>query len=385
MKKNILTLFLTVLLSGLFFADLSFADMPKVRVLVAENQKQLLISVKGDYVIKALPSLQILKKGRRLVNAPVTLSSSGIKFQDLNVPARGVRVEPLNDRDLFVGRSRFRGRIDILKNPSTGFYAINELPMESYLYGVLHHEVSSWWPMEALKAQAIAARTYALYEVQVSKSEEYDLKSNTSSQVYGGSTTERYRTKRAVDMTAGKILTYEGKVFPAYFHATCAGVTTGARELWKIDLPPLAGGAKCSYCRISPHYHWEARVSLSEIEDKMRKNNRAVGRILEIRPVTQTPSHRVGSLKIAGTQSETVMAAKDLRIWIGGDKIRSTNFTVALEDDAALFHGKGWGHGVGLCQWGALGQSLLGKKYEEILGLYYPGAKISSDNGKAPQ
>ncbi len=379
MKKTIIAAGLTIILSGLFFSQASeglAAPLPKVRVLIAGNEKSFRLTVKGAYTIKALPSLQVLKKGQGLAGASLVMTPTGLKLGNESLPARGIRIEPAAERDLYLNKSRFRGFIDIHKNANGTLYAINHLGMEGYLYGVLHHEVAPWWPMDALRAQAIAARTYALYQVQVSKVQEFDLKSSTSSQVYGGSTSERYRTKRAVDQTAGKVLTYAGKVFPAYFHATCAGLTAAAKELWKIDLPPLAGNAKCGYCRISPHYYWEAKVPLSEIEEKMNKNGRPVGQILKIEVISQTPSARVGSLRITGTSQETVMAAKDFRIWVGGDRIRSTSFAVEIREDMAEFHGKGWGHGVGLCQWGAFGQSLLGHSYEKIIGLYYPGSKI---------
>lgn len=349
----------------------------EVRVLVAEDQKDLRVTVKGAYVIKLLPSLQVVKTGHKLQSVLVTPSARGIKFGTEEWAAQGFRLETADEKDLFLDRSCFRGFVDILKNPS-GLYAINHLDMESYLYGVLHHEVSPWWPMEALKSQAVAARTYALYQVQVNHAAEYDLKSSTSSQVYGGSTTERYRTKKAVDITAGQVLTYQGKIFPAYFHATCAGLTAGADELWKISLPPLSGKVVCNYCRISPHYIWRARIPFSNIEEKLIKNGRNIGQILNVEIISQTPSHRVGSLRITGTSGEAVIAAKDFRIWVGGDRMRSTNFTLTVRDDSLDLQGKGWGHGVGLCQWGTLGQALLGRKYDTILKFYYPGAEITS-------
>ena len=120
-------------------------------------------------------------------------------------------------------------------------------------------------------------------------------------------------------------------------------------------------------------------MPLSEIEQKMDKYGRPAGRILKVEIISLTPSGRVGSLKITGTSQEAVIAAKDFRVWIGGDRIRSTHFTVVISEDAAEFRGKGWGHGVGLCQWGAFGQALLGRPYEKILELYYPGSKIVSE------
>ena len=371
--KNYLFIPLTVLI---FSPNAAAAPPVEVRVLVAENQKTIKLTVRGDYVIRSLPSLQVLRKGGHLIEEPVSPAAAGIKLGKSEYPVRGLRIEPQNDRDLILNRSVFRGSMDILKSGPTSLDAINRIDIESYLYGVLHHEVAPWWPMEALKAQAIAARTYAYYQSKVSKSAEYDLKSSTFSQVYGGSTTERYRAKNAVNQTRGEILVYEGKVFPAYFHATCGGMTAGAKELWKIDLRPLSGGSRCTFCRISPHFYWEAKIPLSEIEEKMKLNGRPVGRLLKMEIITQTPSGRVGSLHITGTAGDTVMAAKDFRIWLGGDKLRSTAFTVEIEDDTANFHGKGWGHGVGLCQWGALGQSLLGHSHEKILQFYYPGSQI---------
>ncbi len=373
----------TALLSSFFILSLlgplpEAAAETSVRVLVAEGQKMLKVNVRGEYVVRVLPTMQIAKKGKGLVNAWFVPTEKGVRIGKEEWACRGVRIEPLEDRDLVIGQSRFRGSVALLKDKNRLFYAINTLGIEKYLYGVLHHEVAAWWPMDALKAQAVAARTYALYQVSVSKNAEYDVKSGTSSQVYGGSTTERFRANRAVNLTKGMVLTHQGKVFPGYFHATCAGKTAAAKELWSIDVPPLAGGVRCDYCRISPHFNWEARVATADIEGKLNKNGRSIGQVLKIAVITQTPSGRAGRLRISGTSGEAVIAAKDFRVWIGGDKMRSTFFSLELRDDMVYFHGKGWGHGVGLCQWGTLGQSLLGKTYQDILKFYYPSAEIAS-------
>ncbi|MBI3253006.1 MAG: SpoIID/LytB domain-containing protein [Candidatus Omnitrophica bacterium] len=352
---------------------------PVVRVLVIENQKDLRFTVGGRFKITPLPvSGRGAQTFRKAIGVSVAPSPLGLGIGGKDWVTRGVRLEPDEDNDLWLNASRFRGALDIWKDKNGFLYAINRVPLEEYLYGVLHHEVAPWWPMEALKAQAVAARTYARYQMSVSAAAEFDLKSTTSSQVYGGSTTERYRTKKAVDDTASEVLTYGGKIFPAYFHATCAGMTAGAAELWKIDLAPVAGGVVCDYCQISPHYYWHAKIPLSEIEEAFRANGRPLGQILGIEIVTQTPSHRAGSLRVTGTTQSALVAVKDFRVWMGGDRIRSAFFTVRTHSDAAEFSGKGWGHGVGLCQWGALGQALFGKNYKDILKFYYPGSEITS-------
>ena len=377
----VLLLAMTCAASG--FAAASPKKPFPIRVLVAEERAYLEITVKEEYTIRSLPSMQAVKKGKLIPGLRLTATPTGFRLGKQEWVCQGLLIEPAKDRDLYLDDSRFRGTASIWKGKTGRLFAINKLDIEKYLYGVLHHEVAPWWPMEALKAQAIAARTYAYYQVQVSKANDYDVKSSTSSQVYGGSTTERYRTKKAVDRTAGQILTFEGKVFPGYFHATCAGVTAAAEELWDIRLKPIGGGVKCNFCRISPHYYWQTKVPLSTIEDKLKQYNRPLGQILKIEPVTQTPSGRVGSLKLTGTLQEAVIAAKDFRVWIGGNVMKSTAFTVEVKEDFAEFRGKGWGHGVGLCQWGALGQSLLGHSCQDILNFYYPGSVIT-DNGVIP-
>ncbi len=352
---------------------------PMIRVLVAENQPIFHVNVKGAYTLRALPSLKVLKRGQRLPDVKLSVSRQGFYFGQEEFFVSGIRIETAGERDLRLNQSQFRGAVDIFKDKSGAMFAVNRIGIEDYLYGVLPHEVAFWWPTEALKAQSIAARTYALYQAEVSGNAEFDVKSGTSSQVYGGTAKERFRTNRAVDETRGQVLTYQGKLFPAYFHATCAGMTAAAKELWKIDLPPLAGGVKCGYCHLSPHYSWAAKIPLSEIEEKMSKYGKPAGQILKIEVISLTPSGRVGSLRITGTSQEAVIAAKDFRVWIGGDRIRSTHFTVVISEDAAEFQGKGWGHGVGLCQWGTFGQALLGRAYDKILEFYYPGSKIVSD------
>jgi stage II sporulation protein D len=380
LKKIAAFLLITAALSCLPRVSDAAQKSPEVRILVEDSQELMRLEIRGDYRILLLPSLEEAKKGTKLLKSPVTAVRGGFRIGDQSWTAQGIRVETPGGRQIYLDDTRFRGTLDIKKDAAGKLFAVNRLGVEDYLYGVLQHEVPHWWPMEALKAQAVAARTYALYQKQVNKALDYDLKSGTSSQMYGGSTTERYRTKAAVDQTRGEALVYQGKIFPAYFHATCAGVTAGAQELWKINLPPLSGLVHCGYCRISPHYFWQASIPLSTIEEKLKNSGRVTGQIIKIEAVTQTPSGRVGSLRITGISGEAVIAAKDFRVWVGGDKMKSTLFTISLVEDMAQVHGKGWGHGVGLCQWGTLGQALLGRRYKEILSLYYAGSEIQKDD-----
>lgn len=372
------------MLMSLVFGVASAAEDPsseraqEVRVLITEDRwTALTVAVKENYRILSLPEGKLLKQGTGLPKSQIQTLKTGMRFNKQVLAVKGLRIVPAKDGDLYVEGRRFRGSVDILRAANGGLYAINRLDLEGYLCGVLHHEVGVWWPAEALKAQAVAARTYALYQVRVSRGREYDVHSGTRSQVYGGSTNERRRTNQAVQDTRGQVLAYMGKVFPAYFHATCAGRTAGARELWSIDLAPISGGVECGYCRYSPHFGWKISLPLSDLEEELAQHDRPVGRILTVEPLTQTPSGRVGRIRFTGTEGEAEVAAKDFRVWVGGDKIRSTSFEFTLKDDRILIEGRGWGHGVGLCHWGTLGQALLGRKYRDILSFYYPGSELA--------
>ena len=241
----------------------------------------------------------------------------------------------------------------------------------------MYHEISHQWPIEAIKAQAVAARTYAVYQKEAMKSKNYDLMADTSSQVYGGYGSEKRKTNRAVNFTYGEILRYKGKVFPAYFHATCGGVTENASELWKIDIEPLKGERLCSFCLNSPHYYWKATMDLKTIQKKLGGFYKAKGDLGNIVVAERTSTGRVRTLGLKDEKGESFnISAKDFRSLLGPDFIRSTNFSMILDQDRVIFSGKGWGHGVGLCQWGAYGMSRQGYNYKQILEFYYPGAEI---------
>jgi stage II sporulation protein D len=231
--------------------------------------------------------------------------------------------------------------------------------------------------MEALKAQAIVSRTYALYQIQENKAKDFDLTSDIYSQVYGGQASERYRTNKAVDESKGQALFYKGKIIPAFFHATCAGHTENAQLLWNIDLAPLKG-VVCNFCRESPHFNWHYDLPVKEIEKKLSDGGWKVKNITNIGIEGKDASGRITNLIIKSEAGETKVSAKDFREKIGPNIINSTNFSVAIAGKDAVFEGIGWGHGVGLCQWGAYFMAKDGHSSEEILKYYYPGVNVKT-------
>ncbi len=349
-----------------------------LRVAIINQASSLELSLKGLAAIKPLYAEELIDTVNSLRSAQVLPLLEGIRIGERVYKVFGIRIQPQKDASILVNNRRYRGEIDIVRTKELRLLVINRIPIEEYLYGVLYHEVSHRWPIEVLKAQAIASRTYALYQKSVSPSKDYDLTADFYSQVYGGRTSEKYRATKAVNLTRGQVLTYKGKIFPAYFHATCGGATEDASELWNINLPPLKG-VKCDYCWQSPHYRWERFISSKEMREKLTAAGYGnTGKILAIVGSEKNASARLRNLHIVSDKGNLKISAKDFRQLFNPLVIRSTNFETEVAPDGVVFQGYGWGHGVGLCQWGAYFMALKRYKVDEILKFYYPGAEITT-------
>ncbi|MFQ5680958.1 MAG: SpoIID/LytB domain-containing protein [Candidatus Omnitrophota bacterium] len=351
------------------------APPQRIRVLILKGVATFRLYVKGGYEIEGLEKGDVLSRGRGM-NTSVRAANSGIKIGK-DYLGKNIVIWPKSGH-LFINNRPYRGAL-IIRRVGARLRLINYIRREDYVKGVLFHEVSDLWPQEALKAQAIATRTYALYQAGVRKDKDYDLTADTYSQVYGGRDSERYRTNRAVDLTRGMVLTYRGKIFPAYFHATCGGATQDARRLWKINLRPLRG-VRCDFCLRSPHYSWKKDFGLREIALALNKAGYDIMGLKGIRGVGRDRSGRVRRLVLITGKGKKYISANDFRRILGSKKIRSTRFEVMVKNGRAYFDGRGWGHGVGLCQWGAYFMARQGYRYPVILRFYYPRSSIEPVN-----
>ncbi|MFH1440571.1 MAG: SpoIID/LytB domain-containing protein [Candidatus Omnitrophota bacterium] len=346
----------------------------KIRVAILQDAKSLTLCVRGPYRIIEADNLKTLSAGENL-KTTVAVSKGGIILGREEFKNRGIIIEPRISEAIEINGRQFRGYIEFILKDNDCLLVVNIIELEDYLKGILYHEISHYWPEEVLKAQAVASRTYAVYQMEQNKSKEYDLTCDIYSQVYGGKTSERYRTNFAVEQTKGQALVYQNKIFPAYFHATCAGVTENAALLWDINIKPLEGGY-CGFCYGSPHYEWHCVLSLGEIAVKLNKSKFKVDGLTNIEIIGRDKSSRIKELKMVCLKGDIKIPAKDFRNIIGPNIIRSTNFNLEVVDSDAVFEGVGWGHGVGMCQWGAYFMAKKGYRYKDILKHYYPGSKI---------
>ena len=275
---------------------------------------------------------------------------------------------------LQVNGKSYRGMLE-LNNVLNKLLVINVLKLEEYLFSVVPSEIPSSWPLEALKAQAVSARTYTYYHLQKrSKKKFYDLDSTTNFQVYKGLEAENMATTQAVEETAGEIMLYQYKPILAYFHSTCGGKTADDEFVWSGENLPYLKSKRCGYCQDSPNYKWETELTLDELNRYLGKKYKKIGPIEDLSfqkdqgRVTQVKiKHKYGSLNISGNNFRLLFPLK---------KIKSTFFKSQQTRKGLHLTGHGWGHGVGLCQWGARGMANQGFNYKSILQHYYDKVRI---------
>jgi stage II sporulation protein D len=352
------------------------APPPKVRVLV-ESGKAITIDG-GRERIGILPVGE--KPGSEIVvgtTAVVSAGKDGLLVD--RIPAGKSIVLKNVSRYYSIGYRKFRGKIEIKWKSPEEVIVVNHVPLEKYLSGLLGSEMYPNWPIEALKAQAVAARTYALHHSDVSRNfnsmKDYDVTSTVHSQVYEGAHKEGFRAKEACRQTEGMALLRGGNIFPTYYHSCCGGVTEHAHNVWPGERGPRQ--IKDPYCLRSPKRKWTYSLHRDTLANKLSANGFTVGTISKIGVEVEEDSPRNRRLLMMDETGGKAIAATELRRILGYSNLKSTWFEVDLKGSEITFRGKGYGHGVGMCQWGAKGMADEGFSYEAILKHYYPDAELA--------
>ena len=332
------------------------ADTP-LRVLDVQGDRAELLSV-GAWTFRASPD--------------------GVEVPGVTRYGALVRVQAEGDRPVRVEDKMrsYRGVIE-LRRTEAGLTVVNELEVEAYLYGVLKLEINPAWPEEAVKAQAVAARTLALASLGRFSREGYDVRDNTDSQVYGGVTFEDPRATAAVDATRGLALLHSGAPIFAAYHADSGGRTEASEHVWGRAYPYLRS-VDDPYTAGSPYERWTRSLPLSQLEAALRRGGVAIRELRGLEVAETSPSGRALTVRLAGADGVVELTGHRLRTLVGPDVIRSTLFQVRVREGMAEFEGRGWGHGVGLSQWGARGMALRGWDFVRILQHYYTGVQVTS-------
>ena len=280
-------------------------------------------------------------------------------------------IQPEPSGFIQVNHTPYRGYIAILKR--TGLTVVNYVLVEDYLYGVVPKEMPPSWNVEALRAQSVAARTFALKNRKRHSAEGFDLCSTSHCQVYEGMPAEMRTTTEAVDSTRGEVLFYKGAIMDALFHTDSGGMTESSEYVWGSPVPYLRAVTEVQM-QTQP---WNRTISMSEFAQKLEKNGRAIGTLKEVRlsPLTvgkgssdRSPSGRVRSAEFVGTKGHITLSGNELRSLFS---LPSTLFSIRAGKTDINFSGYGSGHGLGLAQWGAKAFADKGKSYKDILFHYY--------------
>ncbi|MCU0651084.1 MAG: SpoIID/LytB domain-containing protein [Candidatus Omnitrophica bacterium] len=346
-----------------------------IRVAILQDADKAGIRVDGNYKIIDPQTGNVLRASKDL-RGFVDVFKDRI-FLDAGEYAQEKIAISVDQADsLYVNNRRYHGSLCILRKKKA-ITLVNYLPLEDYIKGIAVREISHYWPSSMLAAQAIVFRSYAFYQMRENAHRDYDLTGDVYSQVYGGTQAARYRISDAVDETAGDVLTYKGKIFPAFYHSTCGGRTQDASVLWDIDIEPLKG-VECIYCRQSPHYSWKAVIPLKDAGVKLSRSKIITGTLKGAAILGLDASGRVAELSLTGENGGKNISAKDFRQILGPDVVKSANFSVDIRNKRLHLSGLGWGHGAGLCQWGAYFQAKAGFSTREILLFYYPGSAVDN-------
>lgn len=350
--------FVKVLPAGVRSETIRVAIFKAVDELKVDGEGLLATDERG-YPLAYDSSLLIRKKSAE------ALVCGGKTFKSLKIsPSTTLRING----------KRYRGVFEIFP-AEKGLLVVNELPIEEYLVGLINCEISSLWPVEAVKAQAVIARSYAIYQKDARRNALYHLESSVMDQVYDGVDIEDSRAARAVEDTSGEVLVYADGVIQAFYHSNCGGHTEAAENVWGADIPYLQGVA-CSYCLNTPSSRWEIALPVKKVESLLKNGGHQISGLKDVRAGSINRSGRFTNVTLVTSRGEAVLSGVSFRKAIGYSVIKSTNFTIRHNGDSLLFSGVGNGHGVGLCQWGSKERAGDGFNYREILAYYYPGVQI---------
>jgi len=328
------------------------------------------------------------------------ITSRGFGFLK-NTNLRTVEIKPFRKGLVYLNGKGYRGKFKLFEDRFGKITVVNLVDLESYLYGVIKSEMLINSPLEALKAQAVVARTYAIKNQKKFQTElGFGLTDDVRSQVYNGIEDEHPIARKVVKMTRGRIAIHDDTPISAFYHSSCGGSTLNSKD-WHGKSIPYLLSKPCPYCEVYKDYGWKVEFPYSKIKNQLRVRGHKIAVIEGLKARTRPDGrlsgveiqHSSGTIKLTGTKFRQLMGASVVRSTMvatedvnlasnskASDKaemaILSIIYGQMQKYRSVTFKGTGFGHGVGLCQWGAKGLALKGFNFEKILKYYYSGVAI---------
>ncbi len=380
---------------------------PSVRVALATSAQSAILSATGGWRLYAQDGQSMLARSDANDVWTVRRVSGGLQAVRGDGQQTAVRPGPFiarpDERSAIVtlNGKRYRGELSVMPT-DTGLLVINRVLMEDYLRGVVPLEIGNRTMEElpAAQAQAVAARSYAYIRLNATRGSKFDVRATVMDQVYGGADAEREVSNQAVESTAGLVLRFAGRVVNAPYHSTCGGSTAEAPEVWRSPgeaylqrVSDRVPGSDRYYCDIAPRFSWSKSLRADTLAQALERHLKTyvsvpggrVGSVQRVEIDGHTPSGRVGTLAIATDRGRYVLRGNDIRFVMrrpGGEILNSTYFSIDTEQGRGgglsriTIRGRGYGHGIGMCQWGAIGRARAGADFRSILRTYYPGTSV---------
>jgi stage II sporulation protein D len=329
---------------------------PEIRVLLVESREPLTIRSPG--------AVHRIELGRQ----PTELVVDG--------RPRGPAWSPGGAGPWQVAERRYRGAL-ALRAEQGRILVVNQIELEDYVAATVGGEMPASWPAQALRAQSVATRTYAVYQQERRRAEPWDVRATVQSQVYRGIESESGTTRRAVDATRGEILTHEGRPILAVFHSTAGGRTASASEVWGHSLPYL-DSVEVEHEEDAPFTYWRTVFPPETLDGLLASLGADLGPVRGLEVDARTESGRVERIVARGPSRQLVLGGDRLRSLVEALGLRSRLFDIRHTPQGFAFVGSGYGHGVGMSQWGARELARRGASYQRILARFYPGARLEA-------
>lgn len=368
-------------------ADLSPVGTPPIRVCVTNGPAaEVALQIVGAYELRAVGDAQRLDRGQRLGPTVARAADSGLRLGDHTWHVSRLEIIPEKSPGVWIDGRLYRGSVCLFRQPDDRVLAVNVVPLEDYVAAVVDGEMPARFPDAARQAQAVVARTFALARMERAAPDAlFDVYASERSQKYLGVeysdaagrrlAGESASSRQIARDTRGVVVTYQGRVFPTYYSACCGGATTTGTLVFPDAAAPVRS-VPCEFCRDARRYRWSDELSVREFLQVLERTGRspALKSLKSIRQVAGPGGGGLAQFECSDGQRTLAVSGADLRqAWPNGG-LFSPHFSLRLDGQRVLVEGRGHGHGVGLCQWGARGQALEGRTAMQILRHYYPGA-----------
>lgn len=351
------------------------AEVPRVAVLLERGAPSAGLELDGPYVVLDARG-RTIARGSRLERAIVRGNGPDLDLNGVPLAADEILLRPTSSARFGHGGRSYPGELRVVRGAGGTVDVQNLLDIEEYLAGVLFAEMPASFPEEALRAQSVAARTYACYRLE---SGDPLLRATEADQVYAGAGPLHERARAIVASTRGAVLESDGAILPAFFMSTCGGATTDGPRVFP-DAPNRGlEGVPCSWCRDSPRYRWSRSIPIRDLERGLRL---AAGSLKSLSPRRDGLGHSISFDLALREGARTISATELRRAWNQAAAEPAQELpsgwllSLQVSRGALAVDGAGFGHGVGLCQYGAAGLARSGRDFRAILAHYYRGARL---------